>query len=118
MRSRSSTRPDALHEIGKLVNKLLDDDGDTQAEQELAYVLGKAIWPAHDRTFRRAEQLGLPCYLEASNERSVPFYKRHGFKVVETYYHFEGGVDGDGNRIVGRGPVVTLMFRPLGGVAH
>ena len=67
---------------------------------------------------RRAENLGLPCYLEASNERSVPFYKRHGFKVVETYYHFEGGVDGDGNRIVGRGPVVTLMFRPLGGVAH
>ena len=67
---------------------------------------------------RRAEKLGLPCYLEASNERSVPFYKRHGFKVVETYYHFEGGVDGDGNRIVGRGPVVTLMFRPLGGVAH
>ena len=59
MRSRSSTRPDALHEIGKLVNKLLDDDGDTQAEQELAYVLGKAIWPAHDRTFRRAEQLVL-----------------------------------------------------------
>ena len=65
---------------------------------------------------RRAEALGVPCYLESSNPKNVPFYKRHGFKIVEKYYHWEaeGAVDGDGDVVKGRGPVATLMLRPLG----
>lgn len=31
----------------------------------------------------RAEDDGLPCYLETSNERNVPFYRKHGFAVVK-----------------------------------
>jgi GNAT superfamily N-acetyltransferase len=30
----------------------------------------------------RAEADGLPCYLETTNEKNVPFYEKHGFKVV------------------------------------
>jgi ribosomal protein S18 acetylase RimI-like enzyme len=30
----------------------------------------------------RAEADGLPCYLETSNERNVPFYRKHGFMAV------------------------------------
>lgn len=30
----------------------------------------------------RADASSLPCYLETMNERNVPFYEKHGFKVV------------------------------------
>ena len=30
----------------------------------------------------RADAEGLPCYLESTNARKLPFYKRHGFEVV------------------------------------
>ena len=29
------------------------------------------------------DRVGLPCYLESSKERNVPFYSRHGFTVVK-----------------------------------
>ena len=48
----------------------------------------------------RADQAGIPCYLESSNPRNVPLYERHGFQVLETFK-----VDGS------KGPVVTIMLR-------
>jgi len=30
----------------------------------------------------RADAGGLPCYLETMNEANVPFYQKHGFKVI------------------------------------
>lgn len=32
--------------------------------------------------FARADAEGLPCYLETSKARNVPFYRRHGFEVL------------------------------------
>lgn len=42
----------------------------------------------------RADAGGLPCYLETMNEVNVPFYQKHGFKVVS-----EGEVPRRGLRV-------------------
>ncbi|MEA2168431.1 MAG: hypothetical protein QOF76_1731 [Solirubrobacteraceae bacterium] len=46
-----------------------------------------------------ADALGLPAFLESSNERNVPLYERHGFRVTKVI------------RLPG-GPRVWLMWRP------
>ena len=51
----------------------------------------------------RADVEGLPCYLESANPRNLPFYKRHGFEVVE-----EGNLPGGGP------PLWTMKREPIG----
>ena len=44
---------------------------------------GKCIGGALMRpVLAHCDAAGLPCYLESSKERNVPFYRRHGFEVV------------------------------------
>ena len=47
-----------------------------------------------------ADAAGVGCYLESSKESNVPYYRRLGFEVTDTY-------DADG----GRGPRLWLMWR-------
>jgi len=39
----------------------------------------------------KARSDGLPCYLETMNSQNVPFYQRHGFKLLETSVIPKGG---------------------------
>jgi ribosomal protein S18 acetylase RimI-like enzyme len=47
----------------------------------------------------RADADGIPCYLESSNQRNVPLYERHGFRVTDV-------VD-----LPDDGPALWLMWR-------
>ena len=46
------------------------------------------------------DAMGLPVYLESSKDANLPFYERHGFRVV-------------GEVVVPRGPTLWPMVRPL-----
>jgi GNAT superfamily N-acetyltransferase len=48
----------------------------------------------------RADAEGLPCYVETFNDKELPFYKRHGFRIA-----------GSG-KITGVGPDFWAMIRP------
>src|SRR5260221_11341613 len=47
-----------------------------------------------ERELAQAQAGGLPCYREATNEANVPFYQKHGFKVVS-----EGEIPSRGLRV-------------------
>jgi len=65
---------------------------------------GKGVGSALMRpVLEHCDAEGLPAYLESSKERNVPFYVRHGFKVVKEV------------PLPGGGPSIWTMWRdPLG----
>jgi ribosomal protein S18 acetylase RimI-like enzyme len=61
---------------------------------------GKGVGSALMRpVLEHCDAEGLPCYLESSKERNVPFYKRHGFSVVQEV------------ALPGGGPLIWTMWR-------
>ena len=56
-------------------------------------------------TLAECDRTGTVAHLESSNERNVPFYERHGFRVTTDY------------RCGGDGPRMTIMTRPPGGAS-
>jgi ribosomal protein S18 acetylase RimI-like enzyme len=67
----------------------------TAVEQQGKGVGGALMRPVLDH----CDAEGLPCYLESSKERNVPFYRRHGFEVVEEV------------PLPGNGPSLWTMWR-------
>ena len=55
-----------------------------------------------DHGHRRADELGLPCYLETFTEKNVRYYERRGYRVIGEY-------------VVGEGVPVYGLARPPGG---
>ena len=54
-----------------------------------------------DRRVERADQAGLPCYLETSDPANIPFYERFGFSVSDASL-----------ALVPEGPTHVAMRRP------
>ena len=70
---------------------------------------GRATGPGRGRradapVLAHCDAEGMPCYLESSKERNVPFYRRHGFEVVK-----EVPLPGDGP------PIWTMWREPQPG---
>eukprot|EP00633_Aureoumbra_lagunensis_P008227 CAMPEP_0197307294 /NCGR_PEP_ID=MMETSP0891-20130614/4899_1 /TAXON_ID=44058 ORGANISM="Aureoumbra lagunensis, Strain CCMP1510" /NCGR_SAMPLE_ID=MMETSP0891 /ASSEMBLY_ACC=CAM_ASM_000534 /LENGTH=218 /DNA_ID=CAMNT_0042790505 /DNA_START=207 /DNA_END=859 /DNA_ORIENTATION=+ len=59
----------------------------------------------------RADAEKIPCYLESSNPKNVPFYERHGFKIICQLYPLQQWPEYEKNNE--KGPVVTLMYRQV-----
>jgi ribosomal protein S18 acetylase RimI-like enzyme len=53
-----------------------------------------------DPVLGRCDEQAIPAYLESSNPRNLPFYRRHGFEIVERVPLAENG------------PVLHTMWRP------
>jgi ribosomal protein S18 acetylase RimI-like enzyme len=67
----------------------------TRAERQGQGLGGRVLAPV----LRRCDAQGLPAHLESSNPRNLPFYERHGFRVL-------GEV-----RVAADGPVIHPMRR-------
>lgn len=55
-----------------------------------------------DHGHRRADELGLPCYLETFTQQNVRYYERRGYRIAGEY-------------VVGAGVPVYGLIRPPGG---
>ncbi len=61
---------------------------------------GKGVGSALMRpVLSHCDREGIPCYLESSKERNIPYYRRHGFEVAQEV------------RLPGDGPLIWTMWR-------
>lgn len=74
------------------------------------YLLFLGVEPGHqgqgigslliEPVLKRADEVGLPCYLETMKEVNLAFYGKHGFRV------------GDEQQVAGGGPHIWALIRP------
>jgi GNAT superfamily N-acetyltransferase len=71
--------------------ELLEDTHPTQEEHQYLFLLGtRPQWQSRGlgsallrAVLERCDADGMPAYLEATSERNVPLYQRHGFAVTQ-----------------------------------
>ena len=91
--------PDAMERFGKLMAAMGEQHAANMGDTPHWYLLILGVDPPRQGQgvggdllrpmLERLDELGLPAYLETMKTRNLPFYERHGFKVVS-----EADVDG------------------------
>ena len=71
-----------------------------------------AIRALFEPYLQKAQEAGLPVWLESTNEHARDVYTHFGFKVMQEVLIGQGTLDGNGNRVEGgKGIVIYGMLK-------